>query len=162
VTGDLRLVGYDGSCAASVVEWCAASPFSRGWVPATSSAPEDVLARWHADPDITGHLLLRAGVPVAYGELWLEVDDDEAELAHLVVDPALRRRGLGRALAAELTAAARGLGLGNVFLRVHPDNTVGIACYTSAGFERVSAEDEAAFNLGQSAVFVWMSHRPDR
>ena len=101
VTGGPTLVPYDGSCAALVVGWCADSPFSREWVPAAAADPDAVLAGWHTDPDITGYLLLRDGHPVAYGELWVEADDDEAELAHLVVDPALRRRGLGQALAVE-------------------------------------------------------------
>jgi ribosomal protein S18 acetylase RimI-like enzyme len=159
VNDDLRLVPYDGTGAAAVVAWCAASPFSREWVPAGSATPDSVLAGWHTDPDITGYLLLGADRPVAYGELWVERDEDEAELAHLVVDPALRRQGLGRALALDLVATARGEGLANVFLRVRSDNEVGIACYASAGFVRVSAEDEAAFNAGQSAAYQWMRHQ---
>ena len=154
------LVPYDGSCAASVVGWCAASPFSREWVPSGAADPDAVLAGWHTDPDISGYLLLRDGVPVAYGELWVEADEDEAELAHLVVDPALRRQGLGRALANELVSTARALGVANVFLRVHPDNEVGIACYTSVGFVPVSDEEETAFNAGQPAAYRWMT-RPD-
>ena len=154
------LVPYDGSCAASVVSWCAASPFSREWVPSGATDPDAVLAGWHTDPDISGYLLLRDGVPVAYGELWVEVDEDEAELAHLVVDPALRRQGLGRALANELDSTARAFGVANVFLRVHPDNEVGIACYTSVGFVPVSDAEETAFNAGQPAAYRWMT-RPD-
>ena len=47
----------------------------------------------------------------------------------------------------------------NVFLRVRSDNEVGIACYASAGFVRVSAEDETAFNAGQPAAYQWMRHQ---
>jgi ribosomal-protein-alanine N-acetyltransferase len=155
VRDDLRLVPYDGT-AAAVVAWCAASPFSSEWVPGSATDPDAVLAGWHADPDITGYLLLRAGTPVAYGELWVE--PDEAELAHLVVDPALRRQGLGRALALDLVATARAEGLADIFLRVSRDNEVGIACYASVGFVRVSAEDEAEFNAGQPAAYQWMRH----
>jgi hypothetical protein len=63
------LVPYDGSFAAPVVDWCAASPFSSEWVPAGASEPGAVLAEWQADPDISAFLLLRSGTPVAYGEL---------------------------------------------------------------------------------------------
>ena len=154
------LVPYDGSCAASVIGWCAASPFSREWVPSGATDPDAVLAGWHTDADISGYLLLRDGVPVAYGELWVEAAEDEAELAHLVVDPALRRQGLGGTLANELVSTARALGLANVFLRVHPDNEVGIACYTRVGFVPVSDEEETAFNAGQPAAYRWMT-RPD-
>jgi ribosomal protein S18 acetylase RimI-like enzyme len=152
------LVPYDGSWAARVVEWCAASPFSREWVPAGAADPDAVLADWHSDPDITGHLLLRDATPVAYGVLWVEADEDEAELAHLVVDPALRRQGLGRALARGLVTTARALGLANVFLRVHPDNAAGIACYTSVGFFPVTDEEETAFNADQPEAYHWMRH----
>ena len=160
MAGGPTLVPYDGSCAARVVDWCAASPFSKEWVPAGATDADAVLAGWHLDPDITGHLLLRDDEPVAYGELWVEADDDEAELAHLVVDPALRRQGLGRALAAELVGSARALRLAHVFLRVRPDNAVGIGCYATAGFVAVSAEEEAAFNAGQPAAYHWMRHVP--
>lgn len=151
-----ELVPYAGGAAALVVGWCAASPFSRAWVPQDATDPDAVLARWHADPDTSGHLLVRDGAPVAYGELWVERDDDEAELAHLVVDPARRREGLGRALALALTGHARSLGLGTVTLRVDPDNEAAIACYAAAGFVRYPAEEEAAFNAGQPAAYRWM------
>jgi ribosomal-protein-alanine N-acetyltransferase len=98
-------------------------------------------------------------VPVAYGELWVE--DDEAELAHLVVDPALRRQGLGQALALELVAAARAQGLVHVFIRVRPDNAVAIGCYTTVGFVPVTAEEEAEFNADQPATYHWMRHAQD-
>jgi ribosomal protein S18 acetylase RimI-like enzyme len=158
MAGGPGLVPYDGSCAAQVVDWCAASPFSSEWVPAATE-PDVVLAGWHADPEISGFLLLRSGTPVAYGELWLEPDDAEAELAHLVVDPAQRRQGLGRALAVSLVDRARADGLTNIFLRVDPGNEVAIACYASAGFVRCSTEEEAEYNTGQRAAYRWMQHR---
>jgi ribosomal protein S18 acetylase RimI-like enzyme len=155
----LELVRYDGSCADAVVGWCAGSPFSSEWVPPARTDPDAVLAGWLEDPDISGFLLLRSGEPVAYGELWLEPDDAEAELAHLVVDPARRRQGLGRALAVALVDRARAEGQTNIFLRVHPDNDVAVACYASAGFVRCSPEEEAEFNAGQPATYRWMRHR---
>ena len=159
MTDDLALIPYDGDCAALVVEWCAASPFSSEWVPGGAGDPDAVLAGWHTDPDITGHVLLRDSVPVAYGELWVE--DHEAELAHLVVDPALRRQGLGRALAERLVEAARAQGLTQVFIRVRPDNAVAITCYATVGFVPVSAEEEAECNAGQPAAYHWMRQVQD-
>ena len=151
------LVPYDGSCAPLVVGWCAASPFSSEWVSA-STDPEAVVAGWLEDPDISGFLLLRGDAPVAYGELWLEAADAEAELAHLVVDPAQRRQGLGRTLALALVATARTEGMTNIFLRVHDDNRGAFACYETAGFERCSPGEEAEFNAGQPAAYRWMRH----
>jgi ribosomal protein S18 acetylase RimI-like enzyme len=157
MTAGLELVPYGGAFAAAVVGWCAASPFSSEWVPAATE-PEAVLAGWLEDPDISGFLLLRSGTPVAYGELWLEPDDAEAELAHLVVDPTQRRQGLGRALAVALVERARAEGLTNIFLRVRPDNEVAIACYGTVGFVRCSPEEEAEFNALQPATYQWMRH----
>ncbi|QIG43850.1 GNAT family N-acetyltransferase [Nocardioides anomalus] len=150
----MTLVPFAADCAPLVVGWCGASPYSAEWVPVGRTAPE-VVAGWLDDPDISGHLLLgEDSVPVAYGEVWLEPDGDEAELAHLVVDPALCGRGLGahvgRALAATVPPERA------VFLRVHPDNVVAQACYRSIGFARVAAEDEAAWNAGQPTAYWWM------
>jgi ribosomal protein S18 acetylase RimI-like enzyme len=160
MAGGPGLVPYDGSCAGRVVDWCAESPFSSEWVP-PATGPDAVLTGWLEDPDISGFLLLRSGTPVAYGELWLEPDDAEAELAHLVVDPAQRRQGLGRALAVSLVDRARAEGLSNLFLRVHADNDLAIACYGTAGFKRCSPEEEAEFNAGQPATYRWMQHRSE-
>src|SRR3954447_23060641 len=158
MAGEPGLVAYDGSCAARVPDWCAESPFSSEWVPA-GTEPDALLADWLEDPEISGFLLLRSGTPVAYGELWVEPDDAEAQLAHLVVNPALRRQGLGRALAVSLVDRARADGLRNIFLRVDPGNEVAIACYASAGFVRCSAEEEAEYNAGQPAAYLWMQHQ---
>jgi ribosomal protein S18 acetylase RimI-like enzyme len=156
VSDGLTLVPYDGSCAGLVVDWCADSPFSSAWVPPGAAGADGVLTGWLDDPDITGHLLLRDGAPVAYGELWVEEDEDEAELAHLVVDPAQRRQGLGRALAVRLVSLARDQGLQHVFIRVRPDNATAIGCYTTVGFVAVSAAEAAEFNAGQPAAYHWM------
>jgi ribosomal protein S18 acetylase RimI-like enzyme len=149
---------YDGSCATLVVDWCAASPFSSEWVPAGAADPDAVLAGWLEDPDISGYLLHRSGTPVAYGELWVEPGDAEAELAHLVVDPARRRQGLGASLARSLVSRARADDLTNIFLRVHADNAVAIACYAGVGFVRCSPDEEAEYNAGQPAAYRWMRH----
>lgn len=93
---------------------------------------------------------------VAYGEIWEDPEEDEAELARLIVDPARRGAGLGRALARALTAEARRLGWSDVWLRVHPGNEPALRAYAAAGFERATPEDEIAFNVGQPVAFVWM------
>jgi ribosomal protein S18 acetylase RimI-like enzyme len=74
------------------------------------------------------------------------------------VDPAQRRKGLGRALAVALVDRARKGGLTDIFLRVDPRNRVAIACYAGAGFEPCRPEEEAEFNAGQRAAYRWMRH----
>lgn len=43
-----------------------------------------------------------------------------------------------------------------VFLRVRPGNEAALRCYGAAGFQRLSANDEQVFNLGQPVAYVWM------
>ena len=56
------------------------------------------------------------------------------ELARILVDPALRRRGIGRRLTALLGERARAAGFVDVWLRVVPDNEPALAAYRAAGF----------------------------
>jgi ribosomal protein S18 acetylase RimI-like enzyme len=118
----------------------------------------DTLANWHVAADVLPFLLALDddATPVAYGEVWLDAEEDEAELARLLVDPAVRGRGHGRRLVALLTVEARRLGFAEVWLRVRPENAPAIACYRGAGFIRASAADEAAFNIGQPCEYLWM------
>ena len=96
------------------------------------------------------------GSAVGYGEVWEDPDEDEAELARLIVDPARRGRGVGRTLAAALLAEARRLGWSDVWLRVVPGNEPAIRAYAAAGFARATSDEERAFNVGQPVAYVWM------
>jgi ribosomal protein S18 acetylase RimI-like enzyme len=117
--------------------------------------PAEVVAGWAAQPDVAAYLLLAEGEPVAYGEVWSDEEEDEAELARLIVAPAARGRGVGRALTAALVANA---GYENVFLRVRPDNTVALATYRGAGFEDVAAELQAEWNAPQPRPYAWLHY----
>jgi len=65
---------------------------------------------------------------------WRQTAADEAELLNLAVDPAFRRRGVGRALLAALETAASG----TIFLEVAENNTPARVLYRSAGWEEVA------------------------
>lgn len=60
-----------------------------------------------------------------------------ARLYSLVVDPALRGHGLGRALVADALAVAAAGGAGRLDLEVRADNAAAIALYAALGFTRV-------------------------
>lgn len=60
----------------------------------------------------------------------------EAEVLTLAVDPAARRRGLGRALVEAALGAARMAGAEAMFLEVAHDNAPALALYEAAGFAR--------------------------
>jgi [ribosomal protein S18]-alanine N-acetyltransferase len=117
----------------------------------------EVLAEWHRDPEVHPYLLLAAAERLcAYGEVWEDRAEDEAELARIVVAPSERGRGLGRALVRLLTAEAAAMGFRDVWVRVVPWNAPALACYEGAGFARTTAEEEERFNRGQPYEYVWL------
>lgn len=82
-------------------------------------------------------LAVEAGRPAAIaGFVVCRAAADEAEIVTLVVDPALRRRGIGRQLVeAVLSTFARGA-TRRVYLEVAIDNGPAIALYEACGFAR--------------------------
>jgi ribosomal protein S18 acetylase RimI-like enzyme len=86
--------------------------------------------------DYSGSSLLLASIddnPVGFCS-WRQIVDEEAELLNLAVDPAFRRRGVGKALLNYLEHVARG----TIFLEVAENNSGALALYRNAGWEEVS------------------------
>jgi ribosomal protein S18 acetylase RimI-like enzyme len=73
-----------------------------------------------------------AGRTIAVGRL--AVADGWAGLTAVEVDPAHRRRGLGRAITGALAAAAADRGAANLYLQVLDDNSAARTLYRQAGF----------------------------
>lgn len=59
---------------------------------------------------------------------------DEGEILNLAVDPAARRRGIGRLLVDAMVDRLRQGGASQIFLEVRRSNTAAIALYQAAGF----------------------------
>lgn len=76
--------------------------------------------------------------PVGYGEMWVDADARDLELAHLVISPAHRNRGLGRVLTQLLFDRGKPYGFPSVFMRIYPGNEPALKCYATAGFTRVA------------------------
>ena len=126
------------------------------WAALDHLPTEADLARWHAGPDVVPFVWLVADEVIGYGEIWEDREEDEAELARLVVAPDARGRGHGRALTRALADEARRRGFAEVWLRVVPDNGAAIRAYEAAGFARATPEQEDDFNAGQPRAYVWM------
>ena len=144
--------------AGLVAGWSRSAEEARRWCSvAEHPFPAERVRGWWADPDVQPWLLVEEpdADPVGYGELWLDEEEDEVELARLIVDPTQRRRGLGRALVGQLVAAATATGLSACLLRVAPDNGPAIALYRAAGFSEVEPERAAEWNQGQPAAYRW-------
>ena len=102
--------------------------------------PEDpwerpALGRLIALPKMHGRLFLRDRTPVGF--LLALVVGGEAEVLTLCVDPAARRRGVARALLADLYAAARAARASRVVLEVAADNETARSLYAAEGFATV-------------------------
>jgi ribosomal protein S18 acetylase RimI-like enzyme len=121
--------------------------------------PAEQISAWAAEDGVEQFGLFRDQWLVAYGELWVDDQEAEVELARLIVDPGERGQGLGRYLAVDLARIAQ-LRHPRVFLRVHPGNIAAIRCYTGAGFEPVEPEQAAAWNVGQPNDYVWLRPAP--
>jgi ribosomal protein S18 acetylase RimI-like enzyme len=154
---DYRLEPFDRADAATVLSWARTPEEREAWAAITEPAPDEaVFDRWHADEDVRPFAFLEGDRIVGYGEIWEDVEEDEAELARLIVDPSMRGRGIGREMVRLLSERARELGHDDVWLRVVPTNAAAISAYSAAGFVRTTPEQESRSNVGQPREYVWM------
>jgi ribosomal protein S18 acetylase RimI-like enzyme len=154
-----RLSSYDPSLAEAIAGWPVDSAEREAWASLSEQdAGPSIFERWHADPGVHPYVLRRDGQACGYGEVWEDPAEHEAELARIIVDPAVRGQGAGRALTRLLAERARELGYRDVWLRVLPENHGAIACYLAVGLERVEPALERSFNSGQPREYWWMRY----
>ena len=151
---------FDPAQAALVASWAVGDDVVRAWCARDDdSVPAEVVVGWSQADDVEAYLFSdESGEPVAYGELWLDDEEGEVELARLLVAPDRRGQGIGRALTRELSDRARRTHpeLPVVMLRVRPENLQAIRAYVAAGFVAVPAEEQASWNEGQRFAYHWM------
>lgn len=111
---------------------------------------------WQRDPDVRAHVLVEGEEVIGYGELWFDAEEDEVELARLIMAPHTRGQGLGRVLVRGLLDRAVAAGHADVFMRVHPDNARALRCYRGAGFAPVDPALADAWNEPQPVAYVWL------
>ena len=108
-------------------------------------ASAEAFAAWMC----AGMRLATAGAEVL-GLAWSVPRGDALHIKHLIIDPAHRRRGLGRRLMRDAAEQARAAGLGRWMLNVKPDNTAARALYRGLGF--VERSQSAVLRLPWAAV----------
>jgi ribosomal-protein-alanine N-acetyltransferase len=86
----------------------------------------------------TNVVVARQGAQLA-GFALMRYDTDSAHLLLFAVAPAMRRRGLARALLSWLEATLRVAGIGAIQLEVRASAHAARACYERLGFEPVNA-----------------------
>lgn len=152
----MRLRPSGPADVAVVAGWPASAVERRLWC-GQDEVTAATVTGWSAADDVLGYGLTDDGELIGYGELWLDDDEAEVELARIIVAPGRRGRGAGRFLATALARLARDHH-DAVFLRVHPDNAGALRCYAGAGFVPVPAADAAAWNAVQPVPYVWLTH----
>jgi GNAT superfamily N-acetyltransferase len=114
------------------------------------ATPDPPLSRERFESDLLADtfVLEDGGQSVAYG--YVQVLDGVGYVRHVSVDPAARRRGLGRALMAEAASRFRAAGCASWCLNVKPENLPAVRLYESLGMDRAyaSAAVRLAWNIG--------------
>jgi len=145
---EASMIGGWSVSASETLKWCSSDEH-----PVDSAR----ILSWWEGPDVQAYVGVDpVGTVLAYGELWLDHDEDEVELARVIVAPEARGLGVGRRLVVGLTYQARVTGLSSVILRVTPGNPAAIRCYRASGFRKVDAARSAEWNKGQPATYTWM------
>jgi ribosomal protein S18 acetylase RimI-like enzyme len=154
----MDLKPFDPAYAAVVAGWGGSPREVSMWCGLRECpVPASAVLGWQAG-DVAGHLLFADGEPVGYGELWFDDEEDEIELARIIVAPAARGQGIGRELVRRLTDVALATAYPDIFMRVHPDNTAALRCYQRASFTPVDPALAASWNADQPMDYVWLRH----
>ena len=121
--------------------------------------PAELMTSWRkvAD-DIRAYLYYDGENPIAYGELWLDDEEDEVELARIIVAPEFRGKGIGTEFVRALLVPALDAGYSDLFLRVRPDNEPAIRTYLRVGFTPVDEALAAEWNTPQPINYTWLQY----
>jgi [ribosomal protein S18]-alanine N-acetyltransferase len=155
----MELRPFDPTLAERVASWTTGPDEVNAWSSRfDDQVPPEVIVGWSAADDVEAYVAVVDSEVIAYGELWLDDDEGEVELARLLLDPARRGRGLGKAFTRALVDRARQEhpDLPHVILRFRPDNVVARRTYAGVGFVELDAEEAAVWNEGQRTTYVWM------
>jgi ribosomal protein S18 acetylase RimI-like enzyme len=159
---NLTLGDFRDEHAETILGWVQSAEDALAWaeVPFLRIGPP-VLAAWHAERGIVPCVAWLGGELCAYGQVWEDHAEREAEVTRIIVAPELRGRGVGRTFARSLAGEATRRGFGIVLARTTRPNRAAFACFRAAGFARVDRVDEVAMNADQSEDYVWLQFMPE-
>jgi ribosomal protein S18 acetylase RimI-like enzyme len=158
-TVELRLGDFREEEAETILGWVQSAEDALGWAetPFLRIRP-DLLETWHAQPGIVPCVGFLGDELCAYGHIWEDHVEREAEVGRVIVAPERRRQGIGRSFVSLLTAEATRRGFGVILARTPRMNRAAFACYRSASFVRMDREDEVAMNFDQMEDYVWLQY----
>ena len=100
-----RLDPFPADSAAVVSGWATTDEEVLMWCSHPAApVPAEQIRAWAHEEGVQPFGLYRDDRLVGYGELWVDDDEAEVELARIIVDPAERGHGLGRHLVTSLAA----------------------------------------------------------
>ncbi|MDX8344930.1 GNAT family N-acetyltransferase [Rossellomorea sp. YZS02] len=111
----------------------------------------DMFHSWYEAHDQFGYIFEDDSKAVAYGEIWVDAEEEDLELAHLVVAPSLRNKGIGKRLIQELLELCKDYPYEWVYMRIKPGNLQAIQCYKGAEFV-----EDPSLRLSFNSRWVWM------
>jgi len=159
---DFRILSFDSHAAMHIRN--AREDDLEAIIQIQSRAPE--MAQWTAGDyrnlatDSLGLLLVaeldRMGPPAVAGFAAFHHLLDEAELRNIAVDPAQRRKGVGRELVAEGRRRLPELGVSRIFLEVRASNLAAQRLYLSTGFRILSRRREYYRDPPEDALIFTM------
>ncbi|NMH70952.1 GNAT family N-acetyltransferase (plasmid) [Cytobacillus spongiae] len=114
----------------------------------------EIYEKWLDAEDQHGYILQIDDQPLAYGEIWVDEEERDLELAHLIVHPHYRNKGIGKQLIEKLEEESRCFPFPWIYMRVVPENLIAIHCYIGAGFK----EDESLRDSFDSK-WIWFKKR---
>ncbi|MGD6957218.1 GNAT family N-acetyltransferase [Rossellomorea aquimaris] len=95
----------------------------------------DMFNSWYEAHDQFGYIFEEGSKCIAYGEIWIDEEEKDIELAHIVVHPSLRNKGLGKRFIKELLEECKIYPFEWVYMRIEPGNVQAIQCYKGVGFK---------------------------
>ena len=163
VIADCRLEPFDETMAPLISGWIQNDVESR-WIAPYTIPPitPDKMLGWQKERQTAFVFESVSGTPLAYGELVRAVlDPREVWIAHIIVDPAQRGIGVGRAFTIALANRAfNGFHAGQVYLSVFRDNPIAKSCYDRCGFRQFKSRPVRTA-LGEMG-FTMLDMRIDR
>ena len=114
-----------------------------GWLDPSLNPDLDDIAASYIAP---GHVFLLAESEQALvGAGALIIRGDSGQIVRVSISPQWRRRGIGRALVAELLEAARARGLARVWMETNDDWNDAVSLYRRCGFQEFDRREGCVF-----------------
>lgn len=147
--------------ASTIADWALAQVPSVLGPAAAHPFAVTVVSSWWNRPGVQPLLLVdEVGEPVAYGEVWDNPEQDESELAHLLINPQRHSAGIYGCLVDGLVDRARVNGRSRCLVRVPHGSDEVVKTSRNVGFQDVDEETVMTWNREQPRSYHWLEH-PD-